>query len=587
MKFFGKNKPEDKTKQPPNPTNSDVQNKNAKAREPEEEKKGKGGKAKFVSLYDLEIPKTLEEAYEKYPYLKAYAEANGITPEYVTDPSMVGTETDLMSAAFVLDIVYPIGLGAFIHIKLGGEYGRYNVIEPEKPPRKIIEQVEEAIAIAITEKTIVAQGAKEKERVIEKLFKEAIKKKKLKLPSGKQRSVLYHFLREKVGHGVLDDFLADPWLEDISVPGAGHIYVYHKFFGALESNTEISLEDGESLLRGLAERHGKILSYTNPILDVHLEDGSRFNIVFGEDISIKGSNFTIRKFPKEPISVAHCIKWKTFSPELAAYMWILLEVGISFFMCGETASGKTTSLNAFVGLIKPDAKIVSIEETPEVNLAHRNWVREVTRLSTGSKITMFDLLKAALRQRPDQIIVGEIRGEEGQICFQAIETGHPVVSTIHAGDLGTLFQRLTSAPINVPKSHMSGLNVAIFQNRIKRGLKLIRRVTSVNEIINYDQEEGQLNFLPTFTFDSDDDTLRFSGTSFLLEAKILPYRGWAPERLPELYEELRMRAEILKILADKHPRFKDVWNTVIEVDSSGLEEVYKKVKEGQFPWLSE
>ncbi|MGA2767172.1 MAG: type II/IV secretion system ATPase subunit [Candidatus Bathyarchaeia archaeon] len=554
---------------------------------PKSDKKKRNEKAKFVSLYDLELPKTLEEAYEKYPYLKSYVEAAGITPEYVIDPSMVGSGSDLMSAAFVLDIVYPIGLGAFVHIKFGGEYGKYNIIEPEKPPRKILEQVEDAIAKAITEKTIVAEGAKEKERLIEKLFKEAVKKRTLKLPPGKQKNVLYHFLREKVGHGVLDDFLADPWLEDISVPGAGHVYVYHKFFGALESNTNISLEDGESLLRGLAERHGKVLSYTNPILDVHLEDGSRFNIVFGEDISIKGSNFTIRKFPKEPISVAHCIKWKTMSAELGAYMWILLEMGISFFMCGETASGKTTSLNAFVGLIKPDAKIVSIEETPEVNLAHRNWVREVTRLHTGSKVTMFDLLKAALRQRPDQIIVGEIRGEEGQIAFQAIETGHPVVSTIHAGDLQTLFQRLTSSPIDVPKSHMNGLNVAIFQNRIKRGLKLVRRVTSVNEIINYDQEEGQLNFLPIFTFDSDEDLLRFSGTSFLLEAKILPYRGWPPERLPELYEELKMRAAILTALADKHPRFKDVWNTVIEVESVGVEEVYRKVKEGQFTWLSD
>ncbi|MGD0978346.1 MAG: type II/IV secretion system ATPase subunit [Candidatus Bathyarchaeia archaeon] len=551
------------------------------------EEKKKSEKAKFVSLYDLEVPKTLEEAYEKYPYLKTYTETTGITPEYVIDPSQVGTDADLMSAAFVLDIVYPIGLGAFIHIKFGGEYGKYNIIEPEKPPRKILDQVEDAIAKAITENTMVAEGAKEKERLIEKLFKVAVKKKILKLPPGKQRSVLYHFLREKVGHGVLDDFLADPWLEDISVPGAGHVYVYHKFFGALESNTDISLEDGESLLRGLAERHGKVLSYTNPILDVHLDDGSRFNIVFGEDISIKGSNFTIRKFPKEPISVAHCIKWRTMSAELAAYMWILLEVGISFFMCGETASGKTTSLNAFVGLIKPDAKIVSIEETPEVNLAHRNWVREVTRLHTGSKVTMFDLLKAALRQRPDQIIVGEIRGEEGQIAFQAIETGHPVVSTIHAGDLQTLFQRLTSSPIDVPKSHMNGLNVAIFQNRIKRGLKLVRRVTSVNEIINYDSEEGQLNFLPIFTFDSDEDLLRFSGTSFLMEAKILPYRGWPSERLPELYEELKMRAGILGALADKHPRFKDVWNTVIEVGNVGVEEVYRKVKEGQFTWLSD
>jgi flagellar protein FlaI len=134
---------------------------------------------------------------------------------------------------------------------------------------------------------------------------------------------------------------------------------------------------------------------------------------------------------------------------------------------------------------------------------------------------------------------------------------------------------------------MSGLNVAIFQNRIKRGLKLIRRITSVNEIINYDQEEGELNFVPTFTYDSDEDKHRFSGTSFLMEAKVLSYRGWEPERLPELYKEVQMRADILTALAERHPRFKDVWNTVIEVERVGIAEVQAQTKEGKFPWLSD
>jgi len=222
--------------------------------------------------------------------------------------------------------------------------------------------------------------------------------------------------------------------------------------------------------------------------------------------------------------------------------------------------------------------MVSIEETPEVNLAHKNWIREVTRLHTGSKVTMFDLLKAALRQRPDYIIVGEIRGEEGRIAFQAIETGHPVMSTMHAGDLSALFQRLTTDPINVPKTHVSSLNLAIFQNRIKRGKKLVRRVLSVNEILGYDVEEESLNFLPAFVYDPDTDNLRFIGTSFMMETKVLPYRGWDRDRLPDLYEELRIRAEILKILAEKKPRFIDVWNTVIMVEEQGLNKAYERLK---------
>ncbi|MHA1583181.1 MAG: ATPase, T2SS/T4P/T4SS family, partial [Candidatus Baldrarchaeia archaeon] len=198
-----------------------------------------------------------------------------------------------------------------------------------------------------------------------------------------------------------------------------------------------------------------------------------------------------------------------------------------------------------------------------------------------------DLLKAALRQRPDYIIVGEIRGEEGHVAFQAIETGHPVLSTFHAGDLQTLIQRLTSPPINVPKSHINGLNLAIFQNRIKRGLRLVRRVLSVNEIISYDPDEGSVNYFPAFIYDPDDDVLRFRGSSILLESKVLPYRGWGTDKTPELYKELQMRAEILQVLSEKSPSFKSVWNTVIEVERVGVEKVYEMIKEGKMPWLAE
>ncbi|MCD6469255.1 type II/IV secretion system ATPase subunit [Candidatus Bathyarchaeota archaeon] len=547
-------------------------------KEPEEEE--------LALFRETKKPETLEEAIEKYPYLAEYIKKNGLEPFYVVDPSALGTEADLMSAAYVLDIIYPLERGIFIHIKAGGEIGKYNIIEPEKPNREILDQIESAVAKLITERTIVAESIEEKERVIAKLFNEAIRKRKINLPKDKKIYYLYHFLRERIGHGFIDIFLADPWLEDISVPGAGHVYVYHKFFGPLESNIKIQKEEIDQILRSLAERYGHVLSFSHPIIDIHLPDGSRFNVVYGEDISLKGSNFTIRKFPKEPISVAHLIGWNTFSAEFAAYMWMLFEVGISAFICGETASGKTTTLNALTGLIRSDSKIVSIEETPEVNLAHRNWVREVTRLHSGSVVSMFDLLKAALRQRPDYIIVGEIRGEEGQVAFQAIETGHPVLSTFHAGDLQTLFQRLTSPPINVPKTHINGLNLAIFQNRIKRGLRLVRRVLSVNEIISYDSDSGSLNYFPVFVYDPDADQLRFRGSSIFLEAKVLPYRGWGTDKTPELYRELQMRAEILRVLSEKSPKFRSVWNTVIKTEEVGVEKVYKMAKEGKMPWLT-
>lgn len=524
---------------------------------------------------EMPIPETLEQAIKNHRYLQKYLESLKQKPQYF---SRLDLAKNLGSNVSVL---YPVGQGIFIHIDLSSR--KYIIIEPPKPPRKLLEIIETCMARILAEEDVELNEEKKVE-VILKYFDRALKKSKLKLDKYSKHDLLYYFLREKVGHGFLDPFLLDEWLEDISIPGAGPVFVYHRIYGYLESSTTISRGEVDQLLRSIAERYGKVLSYANPIIDIHLPDGSRFNIVFGEDISLHGSNFTIRKFSKEPLSVGHLVKWNTFNEIMAAYMWMLIEVGLSFFVCGETASGKTTTLNALLAFIPPFSKIVSIEETPEVRLPHKNWVREVTRMHTGSPVTMFDLVKAALRQRPDYIVIGEIRGEEGRIAFQAIETGHPVVSTMHAGTLGQLFQRMTSDPINVPKSHIDGLNLAIFQARIERDGKFIRRVTSVNEIIGYNPSTEKLMFLPSFTYDPDVDKLSFVGTSYLLETKVLPFRGWSKDKLPLLYEELSKRAEIIKWHADNAPSYFDVWRTIIEVDRVGVDEVYSRMKRGLKPW---
>jgi flagellar protein FlaI len=518
---------------------------------------------------------TLEEAVKEHPYLASYLEELEIKPKYVANLGAKMGERDP-------NIVHPLGLGIYVHIAVGDEVSKYNIVEPEKPDRELLDRLEAAVA------RLVSDGDYEQKRreiILTSLFKKVIKKKWVKITKDVDENVLlYYFLREKVGHGFIDGFLADPLLEDISIPGEGNVYVYHKMYGPLESNIVISRTDVDRLLRNISERYGKVLSFTHPIIDIHLPDGSRLNVVFGEDISLKGSNFTIRKFPEEPVSVAQLIGWGTFTAEMAAYLWMLFDVGVSAFVNGETASGKTTSLTALTSFIGSDSKIISIEETPEVNLLHRNWIREVTRMHTGTQVTMFDLLKAALRQRPDYIIVGEIRGEEGRVALQAIETGHPVLSTMHAGSLGQLFQRLTSDPINVPKSHIDGLNLAVFQARMERENRLLRRVTSINEIIGYEPDENRLNYLPSFLYDSALDKMRFMGSSFHLETKVLAFRGWGKDRLRELYDEMRARAEILSFLAEKFPKYSDVWRTVIEVKNKGVWEVHRRVKERKTPW---
>lgn len=525
-------------------------------------------------LLKMGKPKTLEEALSLCPYLKDYLEGVKEKPAYVVE---LGFDMDVREGA---NIIYPVGEGIFVHVVTGGEVGSYNVIEPPKQSQSLIEEAEAAVAQMIVKGENVET---DREAALTRLFREALRRGRLKV-EGDPGWLLYHFLREKVGHGFLDPFLLDDWLEDISIPGGGRIFVYHKIFGYLETNVHVEQQEVDRLLRSIAERYGKVLSFSNPIVDIHLPDGSRFNIVFGEDISLRGSNFTIRKFSREPISVAHLIRWGTLSPQLAAYMWMLLDVGVSCFVCGETASGKTTTLNALTAFIKPNAKVVSIEETPEVSIPHKNWVREVTRLHTGSPVSMFDLVKAALRQRPDYIIIGEIRGEEGRIAFQAIETGHPVLSTMHAGNLGQLFQRLTSDPISVPKSHVDSLNLALFQARIERGHKFIRRVTSVNEIIGFDSEAGQLNYMPSFNYDFDSDEHRFTGSSYLIEAKVLPLRGMELDKLDVLYEEMKLRAELLKWLAENDPAYLSVWRTVISVDNNGLKWALDRIRKGLKPW---
>ena len=269
-----------------------------------------------------------------------------------------------------------------------------------------------------------------------------------------------------------------------------------------------------------------------PIVDTVLSDGSRLNLVYGEDVSMKGTNFTIRKFTAEPISVPRLISFGTMDSTLAAYLWMLLREGMNLFVCGETASGKTTTLTALTCFIKPTRKIVSIEDTPEVQLPHENWIREVTRPSQRDEtsIGMFELLKSALRQRPNYIIVGEIRGIEGNIAFQAMMTGHPVLSTFHSSSVQKTVQRFTGHPILVPKTHMTNLNAILIQNAVydaKGHMK--RRITSLNELVAYNPATDTFSFIEAFRWIPGEDRYMFraEGNSYLLEERIGKLRGFS------------------------------------------------------------
>jgi archaeal flagellar protein FlaI len=369
--------------------------------------------------------------------------------------------------------------------------------------------------------------------------------------------IKYLIVRDKVGLGVLDPIVYDTYVEDVSCSGMGVIFIEHKIFKSLKSVVNFpSTEDLDQFVMRLAERIKKPVSVHSPIVDATLPDGSRINIVYGVDVSKRGSNFTIRKFSEVPLSILEIVQMGTLDYKMAAYLSLTIGEGMNVFVCGETASGKTTTLNAVTTFIHPNAKIVSIEDTPELQVPHSNWIREVdsTTKEEEAGVGMFDLLKAALRQRPNEIIVGEIRGAEGAIAFQAMQTGHSVMATFHAASVERLIQRLTGAPINVPKTYMDNLNICLIQQAVKLpNGKSGRRMTSINELVGYDPVTQSFSFVEIFRWDPVSDVFLFTGdgNSYLLEQKIAPKLGIPPHKKRRIYSEVERRAKILEKLSQQ------------------------------------
>ena len=365
----------------------------------------------------------------------------------------------------------------------------------------------------------------------------------------------YVVVRDLVNNGPLETLLADEMLEDIHSIGLSAINMDHKVFPMLTSN--ISFRDQELLtkyLRSMSERIGRPVSDSKPIVDGALLDGSRINIIYSDDVSIQGSSFTIRKFAEETISIIQLIKWKTLSSQMAAYIWLGLESGMSMLVSGETASGKTTTLNAVLPFIDHNVKIYTAEDTPEVKVAHTIWQRLITRDSKNedSRVEMFDLLKAALRSRPRYIIIGEIRGVEGAIAFQAMQTGHPVVGTFHASNIVKLIQRFTGDPINVPARFFDNLNFAIFQEVVEApGGGIARRITGVSEVIGFDKTADGILTRNMFEWDPVADEVYFRGMfqSDMLENKIAPRMGFRSKR--DIYDELQRRTDAIQKMVDR------------------------------------
>jgi flagellar protein FlaI len=483
------------------------------------------------------------------------------------------------------NLIYPVGGGIFIHLYSGSSESRatYISIEPgmtedlstvlpllegklvdetyvlgtaiskEEKAEAFVELVER---ICVGQRSSTGAASSDRRKENGKKVRNRGKKSSLQVTPGQLRALKYIVVRDKVGMGIIEAMIRDSYIEDISCSGVGPIFLEHKIFKGISTATVFeSHDDLDNFVLNLSEAIKKPVTLRKPIVDATLPDGSRINIVFGREVSRRGSNFTIRKFGETPISIMELIEFGSLDYEMAAYISLIIESEMSMFVVGETASGKTTLLNAVTTFIPLRSRIVSIEDTPELQVPHANWIREVAKAPAPgehkAQVDMFDLLKAALRQRPNVIIVGEIRGVEGNIAFGAMQSGHEVLSTFHASNVEKLIQRLTGNPINVPKTYMDNLNVVICQNAVKLpNGKIGRRATSISEIVGYDPVSETFSYVEVFHWNQANDSFEFIGkkNSYLLEERIAIKRGIPPGEKWRIYDVVERRAKILKKL---------------------------------------
>lgn len=467
------------------------------------------------------------------------------------------------------NIIYPTKGVVFIHIYKSedSEFIEYHSIEPVL--NEIEMQKRDLILEGIYEKAPYLQKVKTDDEIksaTKKLLDEitildeksegkliSSKGGKIRLSSTEKMGIEFDILKNIIGGGPLECFMRDPYIEDIHIITGERVHLIHKVFSMVKTNINIDKTWASRFSQEFSEKIGSPVSEGQPIADGTLPDGSRVNIIHSQDVSLKGPTMTVRKFSETPISITQLINWGTLDAGIGAYLWICLQYGRSLFVCGETASGKTTTSNAIFPFIPPEKKIYSVENTPEVQVPHPVWQQLLTK-STGPKESHIDegaLLKAGLRSRPDYIIPGETRGIEGRVVFQAMQTGHPVITTFHAGSVTKVIQRFTGHPISIPKTFMDNLDLVLIQMAVERKGKRLRRVLSVDEIEGYNKEVDGIMSRKAFEWNPADDTHVFKANrnSYILEHRCAKNAGYTD--LSKVYEEYDKRKHILERMVEE------------------------------------
>ena len=501
---------------------------------------------------------------------RAAAAKDGVIHDLVMDDIEIGEDFEELDT-------YPV-YPPFSYVRVlfdKRDYSRfYYVVEPKatKQEQEDLDTIKEVLqrALNINRETL----DESQEDFLKQAVDDILDSYRLKSRKSNRAKIHYYIERDLIGYGKIDTMMRDPNIEDVSCDGPGvEIFVYHRRFESLRTNVmwEDELELEQYIIR-MAQRCGKHISIAEPLLDATLMDGSRIVMTLGREVSTKGSTFTIRRFRDEPFTPVDLLEFKTFSSMQIAFFWLAMQYGMSMLFVGGTASGKTTSLNACSLFLPWQHKIVSIEETRELNLPHPNWIPGCTRQgfggegsATGGKaageVDMYDLLRAALRERPEYIIVGEIRGAEAYVLFQAMATGHTTYSTFHADSIQSLVHRLENKPIEIPRVLIPALDGISIQIQTRVGGKRVRRNKGIIEIIGIDPHSHELLTNEAFRWDNSVDEFVFTGKSYIFEKIMMK----ANLNRVEIMDETKRRQLVIEWCLKKGIRdYKDFARVVAE-----------------------
>jgi len=501
---------------------------------------------------------------------RAAAAKDGVIHDLVMDDIEIGEDFEELDT-------YPV-YPPFSYVRVlfdKRDYSRfYYVVEPKasKQEQEDLDTIQSVLqrALNIDRDTL----DETQEDFLKQAVDDILDSYRLKSRKSNRAKIHYYIERDLIGYGKIDTMMRDPNIEDVSCDGPGvEIFVYHRRFESLRTN--VMWEDEQELenyIIRMAQRCGKHISIAEPLLDATLMDGSRIVMTLGREVSTKGSTFTIRRFRDEPFTPVDLLEFKTFSSMQIAFFWLAMQYGMSMLFVGGTASGKTTSLNACSLFLPWQHKIVSIEETRELNLPHPNWIPGCTRQGfggegsdTGGKaageVDMYDLLRAALRERPEYIIVGEIRGAEAYVLFQAMATGHTTYSTFHADSIQSLVHRLENKPIEIPRVLIPALDGISIQIQTRVGGKRVRRNKAIVEIIGIDPHSHELLTNEAFRWDNTIDEYVFTGKSYIFEKIMMK----ANLNRVEIMDETKRRQLVIEWCLKKGIRdYKDFARVVAE-----------------------